>query len=254
MNRDTKTAKTATQVAAWLNFSPLTLSPALWLDAADLTTITESGGRVSQWDDKSGNGRHLTQSNATFQPVTGATTINGQNVIDFTSLRRLSRSSDNIFRNIGGGAIFAVVRGTYSGVFSTFMVITTNNENAIARAFLGSNSGAILAGGRRLDGTSFQSVLAASIPNDILTVSAGLFDYAGAALVVSVNNVQTPRSGGFQTAGNTSNTASQIHVGSDPGANSFTGSSAEYIVLSQLPTQSQIISTELYLRSKWSVY
>jgi hypothetical protein len=54
----------------------------LWFDAADATTITESGGLVSQWDDKSGNGRNLSQSGGA-QPTTGTQTINGLNVIDF---------------------------------------------------------------------------------------------------------------------------------------------------------------------------
>ena len=35
----------------------------LWLDASDAASITSSGGLVSQWSDKSGNGRHATQPN-----------------------------------------------------------------------------------------------------------------------------------------------------------------------------------------------
>lgn len=49
-------------------FSPLDLSPVLWLDASDASTITESGGAVSQWDDKSGNDNHMLQANASFRP------------------------------------------------------------------------------------------------------------------------------------------------------------------------------------------
>ena len=38
---------------------------ALWLDADDATTITKDGGNlVSQWNDKSGNARHVTQATA----------------------------------------------------------------------------------------------------------------------------------------------------------------------------------------------
>ena len=33
----------------------------LWLDASDSSTITEVSGAVSQWDDKSGNGNHVSQ-------------------------------------------------------------------------------------------------------------------------------------------------------------------------------------------------
>ena len=45
----------------------------LWLDAKDESTITESGGAVSQWDDKSGNDNHAVQeldhNNRHTQPI-----------------------------------------------------------------------------------------------------------------------------------------------------------------------------------------
>lgn len=66
---------------AW---SPLDLDDLVaWWDASDLATITESGGSVSQWDDKSGNGHHLVQETGSAQPTTGARTQNGRNVLDF---------------------------------------------------------------------------------------------------------------------------------------------------------------------------
>ena len=40
-----------------------------WYDAADAATITASGGRVSQWDDKSSNGYHMTQATEANQPT-----------------------------------------------------------------------------------------------------------------------------------------------------------------------------------------
>ncbi len=44
----------------------------LWLDAADPNTITESGGSISQWDDKSGNSNNLKQSVGADQPSLNA--------------------------------------------------------------------------------------------------------------------------------------------------------------------------------------
>jgi lysophospholipase L1-like esterase len=64
-------------------FTPLSLNPALWLDASDTATITSLAGLVSQWNDKSGNSRHATQGIALNQPITGTTTVNGLNAIDF---------------------------------------------------------------------------------------------------------------------------------------------------------------------------
>jgi hypothetical protein len=71
-------------VASGQNF-PLSLNPALWLDAADLTTITASGSPllVSQWNDKSGNGRNFTQGSSTNQPRSQTVTQNGFNVLEF---------------------------------------------------------------------------------------------------------------------------------------------------------------------------
>lgn len=59
---------------------PTEPSLALWLDAADAVTVVESGGAVSLWADKSGNGRDATQPTSGKQPNTsqqlaGKTTI-----------------------------------------------------------------------------------------------------------------------------------------------------------------------------------
>ena len=55
----------------------------IWYDADDASTITESGGAVSQWDDKSGNGNHIVQATSSYQPTTNSRTLNSLNVIDF---------------------------------------------------------------------------------------------------------------------------------------------------------------------------
>ena len=60
-------------------------SMALWLDASDDRTITESGGAVSQCDDKSGNGLDLYQGVGARQPTTGVETIGGLNALGFNA-------------------------------------------------------------------------------------------------------------------------------------------------------------------------
>jgi len=64
-------------------WNPSMLSTALWLDAADASTITESGGAVSQWNDKSGNSRNAVQSTAGFRPVFSTTGLNSRQSINF---------------------------------------------------------------------------------------------------------------------------------------------------------------------------
>lgn len=77
------------------SFAPTDISNlALWLDASDAATITESGGSVSQWDDKSGNTNHVTQATGADQPTTGTRTINGLNVLDFAPNDHLDTTID----------------------------------------------------------------------------------------------------------------------------------------------------------------
>jgi hypothetical protein len=47
--------------------------------------VTANGAAVARWEDQSGNGRHLVQSNTTYQPKVLASGLNGKNVVDFTS-------------------------------------------------------------------------------------------------------------------------------------------------------------------------
>jgi hypothetical protein len=77
-------------------FSPLSLSPALWLDASDSSTLyTDSGlttlvaadgDPVGGWKDKSGNTRHATQASGTNKPAYKnaiGSTKNGLSVVRF---------------------------------------------------------------------------------------------------------------------------------------------------------------------------
>lgn len=82
-----------------------------WYDASDAASITSSGGAVSQWNDKSGNGHHLTQSTSNLKPTTGTRTLNGLNVIDFDGAVGSADYMDSNALNITQpNTIFAVVR------------------------------------------------------------------------------------------------------------------------------------------------
>ena len=67
-------------IAPW---TPENITTQLWLDASDSSTITINSGAVSQWNDKSGNGRHATQATAANRPVVLTTNINGLDVLLF---------------------------------------------------------------------------------------------------------------------------------------------------------------------------
>ena len=63
-------------------WSPVLLSPSMWFDADDTDTITQSGGLVSVWADKSGNNRNATKETEALRPTYNPTYINGKPAIE----------------------------------------------------------------------------------------------------------------------------------------------------------------------------
>jgi fibronectin type 3 domain-containing protein len=96
---------TISGAAAW---TPALLTTAAWYDASDAGTLTESGGAVSQWNDKSPNGLHL-QAAGGQEPLTGSTSINGNNAIDFDGTNDQMSTASNPFDSAVGDALVLMV-------------------------------------------------------------------------------------------------------------------------------------------------
>jgi hypothetical protein len=66
-------------------WTPSRITTDLWFDASDGTTITLNGSTVSQWNDKSGNARNISQATTANQPtysgVNSTITFDGSNDI-----------------------------------------------------------------------------------------------------------------------------------------------------------------------------
>jgi hypothetical protein len=82
-------------------FTPLNVNPVLWLDGADANSITESGGNVSQWNDKSGTGNHAVQTVGSNQPtynsVDGYVEVNTTLTMEFASSILTGATSASLF-------------------------------------------------------------------------------------------------------------------------------------------------------------
>jgi len=66
-------------------WTPAEIATSAWFDASDTSTITESGGLVSQWADKGTTAsEHLVQGTGANQMSTGLQTMNGLNVLSST--------------------------------------------------------------------------------------------------------------------------------------------------------------------------
>jgi len=103
-------------------FSPIELSGLeAHHDASDTGTITESSNQVSQWNDKTGNGWHLTQGNSSLQPLTNTVTINGLNTILFDNSDDQMLITGNPTTGSDDLSLFFVVKQTAIPVNSAWL-------------------------------------------------------------------------------------------------------------------------------------
>jgi hypothetical protein len=239
---------------------------ALWLDAADTATITESGGAVSQWDDKSGNGYNVTQGTGAAQPTTGSTTQNGLNVLSFDGGDRMSASTAADWKFLNDGTLYTI-----------FIVGSVTNSGATFPSFAGTTAGNNLRG---IDVLIFRSTRAirhiisgatdASVVNN--TSAGGVFEYAKffvfMALSDASNATAASRStitinGGLDIRNNSASGAisnvdppSPFTVGGRTNTDGFTrltGNIAEVLIIKNVltsPIQKQVQS---YLFNKWGI-
>jgi hypothetical protein len=90
-------------------WTPALVLPAVWLDAADLSTIRIETG-VSEWRDKSGNGSHATQATAANQPVYSQTGFFGLPGITFDGSNDQLNISTTRMQNTTHGVFWVFIR------------------------------------------------------------------------------------------------------------------------------------------------
>ena len=88
-------------------WTPLSISPCAWYDAADGGTLTSSSNAVSEWRDKSGNANHLTQGTLTLQPAISNAAINGLNGVNFTG-DKMATASNPFGANVQDALVLVV--------------------------------------------------------------------------------------------------------------------------------------------------
>jgi hypothetical protein len=216
-----------------------------WYDADDASTITESGGLVSQWDDKSGNNNHVTQGSASNQPTTGTRTINSLNALDF--------DGDQISTNN------SVMSGNPDITIATVIIYDRNVGAAADRAVqLGNGSGATVAitGGAagysfRFDnGSAVYGATSLATPIIQVGVRAAGSDYQSSQMFI--NGTESSRTSGSGDT-NTPNIGAGLSLGSGlNGNNKIDGVIGETIIVedSTLATRQKI---EGYLAWKWGL-
>ena len=189
----------------------------------DSRPLTQSDGTsITSWQDRISS---RAADRATNSPVVKVAIQGGQPVIRFAATTNaMIIASNDISRNkstmmlISIASVSNASTSTYQAVF-----VSEIGGSANARCGIYLRSSKVEAGGRRLAANSYQFVQSGSTSNNTFTVGSALFDYANGQLYAYERGTETARSGGFQTSGNTENTASAASIG----AGSFSGGTSE---------------------------
>ena len=129
------------------NWAPLDQLPDLdlWLDANDTSSVSHSSGVVSQWNDKSGNGFHLTPSASGTGPTTGTVSLNSLNTIDFDGSN--DRMKNDLLPLGSPISIFLVATGSTNGyrrildgISDGYVFVGNGNSNNNLATFFGAGS------------------------------------------------------------------------------------------------------------------
>jgi hypothetical protein len=227
-------------VASSQNF-PLSLNPALWLDAADTTTIAASSGSVSQWNDKSGNGYHVTQGSGTKQPTTNSQTINSLNVLSFDGSN--DSMTNTAVPSIAQPYTYVVVAKESSAITVTKSLLNAVGGSNIVALFLGGTSP-----NRRINVfTNTSSVVNGPTLNTTNTNiyfmsgngASSLLGIEGALNTVTINGT---RASGFQIGTNATDLGEF-----------FNGLIAEIVYFNRTLTANERTNLFDYLKIKWGI-
>jgi hypothetical protein len=242
-----------------------------FIDESALTSFVGSGdGFVVTWYDQSTNGYNAIGL-TNFPRIVNAGTIDRSNgkvaifhngSLIFSTAPGLALSSGdsshlNIFRNVEYAHMFAVARSTIatSAQRAIFNANITGSTTS-ARSRIGHATGAAeVVAGRRLDADGFVSVGPSGTPSTTQYVWSGLLNYVDASAGLWLNGASVASSTSFQTAGNTSNTASQsITIGRQAVSGSpWVGYIQEVIVYNTDQRQNRA-ALETSLNADWEVY
>ena len=231
-------------------WTPAQITTALWLDAADASTITTVSGVVSQWNDKSGNARHATQAITGSRP---SYTIAGQNGLNVITL---DGSNDyfilpNTTNPTGANATFVACKPNHSTT-TGFIIGRAYNWGSWYLLSFSTGTAASYHIGR--NGIDEANAAVSGFTNNTDKIFSATYNNSNVSLAVNGNTpVSTPytpnpiyNSNDATSIGAALNTSGTI-------ASSFKGSKYEIIVLHYMPSTNIIQGIEGYLAHKWGL-
>jgi hypothetical protein len=214
------------------------ISPKMWLDAADANTIHHSSNSVTQWDDKSGNDNHATQTTSSKQPILTPNGLNGKPYVTFDG------SNDSLV------ATSLNITQSYS-----FFIAAKRDSGSSTKQYLFDG----------LSSDSYRSLLSLN-KNGMVQMWAGSWTTSnintpsGAFIVSAIFNSSSSRlslngTGVTNLDTNTRNLTNGIRIGGNyPDSNDYLkGSIAEFLILDETATSETQSKIEGYLAHKWGL-
>ena len=214
----------------------------LWLDGADAATLTQGGGTVSQWSDKSGNARHITQATTGNQPTYSSTS----NAVVFTGSQYLNIPTA-LAATTPVYTIFVVERRASANVM--FFIGQYNLMSANTALILGYNSATV-----SHHTTAYVSDCQVTVPtyagaSEPMRINR--YDYTGTTRDTFINGGALSTTQSFSA---TLTTWSSANVGIGFGTTyGYIGNIYEIIFYNATLTTTQQQTIESYLAQKWGM-
>ena len=253
---------------AGTSFSPLSLSPALWLDASDQSTlyqdrtgasattlVASDADPVGTWRDKSGNARHATAASDAARPTFKTGIKNGRSVVRFDGVndgllggttqfvQTTSAFSIFIIYKLTGSAMYPTLFSTNTNQAQNFRIIESNQAQYETIGFgsqsgfaLGRASGATVRGNYYISNVTYNGSGATTRSNFEIIIDGSSKTLSSVPLGYGLDSTS-----GFGVGMQSNST------------NPMEGDMAELIIYNFSLSTSQRQKVERYLASKWGI-
>lgn len=238
-------------------------SPSLWLKGS--LGVTSAAGAVSAWADQSGNANNATQATGADQPSVTASSasFNNQQVITFSGApKTMTLAKLGVLNGVNGWGWVVAARTSNKAVNESIMIysVGTSASSRMKATItqtateVGSTTGDMALAVRRLDADTLEKISGGTITNNTAFSAAGTVDYTAKAGTLRFNRVTVSTSSTVQTAGSASATNSQqADIGSNAGAENWTGDIAEVFLYARTLTVAEITVIENYLQALYAL-
>jgi hypothetical protein len=237
------------------SFNPMSLSPALWLDASDASTLYDAtvggnlvpaDGAVARWEDKSGNLRHAIQSTSADRPLRKTNVLNGRGALLFDGSTDKLVSSLDISTNFS----IVVVARRNSGTSACCVAGNLQNSGNIDGILIGH----FYAGSNNDCAAALTRISASVAETSRVNVSNNAFI---ASTIIQPSSYTGWINGGKESTVSASYTSrdSSFTIGSPRSASnpgeSINGNIFEVLIFPRVLSTTERLNVEAYLKNKW---